>query len=92
MSFASDTSSSPPSIIRTPSPISEFQPSESECQEDSPAPERSEVREIIPGLLLSPNTSAAHARKKRKNPLPSSWVWGPPESPNGKSVIVDDIP
>ncbi|PUU79061.1 hypothetical protein B9Z19DRAFT_1082620 [Tuber borchii] len=89
MSFSSDTSS-PLSIIRTPSPTSDFQPSESECQEDSPAPERSEAREVNPDPLLPPNAGATHT-SKRRNPHPSSWVWGPPESPNGKSVIVNDI-
>lgn len=91
MSFTSDTSS-PLSYTRTSSPISEFQPSESECQEDSLAPEHSEVCEVNLGALSPPDTGAAHMRKKRSNPHPSSWVWGPPESPNGKSVTVDDIP
>ena len=53
-----------------------------------PVSERVEESELASNRLFPLNHAS---RKKRKHQFLSSWVWEPPESPNGKLVIVDDI-
>ena len=90
MSFCSNISSvvsSPLANLQSPSLHSESPPYDLEDIE-VPASERVEESELGSNRLFPPNPASG---KKRKHLSPSSWVWGPPESANGKLVIVDDI-
>jgi len=95
MSFSSNTKSylsSPLAILRTPSPLPEFLRSETIESEPGTA-DYSEIVELDNDHLCTPNPQPAghQARQKRKSPRPASWLWGPPESPNGRLVIADNI-
>jgi hypothetical protein len=91
MSFLSDTNSvlsSPPSILETSSPCPDYHGFNSD-REDTPYSNISEVHNDE--VLLPPNGPTVRIRRKRKSPPQSSWVWGPPESPNGKLVILNEV-
>jgi len=95
MSSSSNTESylsSPPAILRTPSLLPEFLRSETIESEPGTA-DYSAIVELDNDRLCTPNPQpAAHqARQKRKSPPTASWIWEPPESPNGKLVIADNI-
>ncbi|KAG0134924.1 hypothetical protein HOY82DRAFT_537140 [Tuber indicum] len=95
MCFSSNTGSylsSPPAILRTPSPLPEFIRSETIESEPLTA-DYSEVVEFDDDHLLPPNAqgAASRTRQKRKAPRPVSLVWGPPESLNGLLVVRDNI-
>jgi len=90
MSFCSNTSSvvlGPPANLRSPS-LRSVSPLYDLEDVEVPVSELVEERELGSNGLFPPNHAS---RKKRKHQFPSSWVWGPLESPNGKLVIVDDI-
>ena len=92
MSEISSVLSSPPPSLRTASPASEFAISESQYAEST----HSEFTEQYPipsnsAFLLPANVPTAPSSKKRRHPPQSSWVWGPPESQNGKLVTVEEI-
>ena len=95
MSFSSNTESylsSPPAILRTPSPLLEFLHSEAIESEPGTA-DYPKIVELDNDHLYPPNAQPAvhQAQQKRKCPRPASWVWGPSESPNRKFVISDNI-
>ena len=79
--------SSPPADLRSPS-VHSVSPLYDLEDVEVPVDERVEESELGSNRLFPPNHGS---RKKRKHQFPSSWVLGPPESPNGKLVIVDDI-
>jgi len=90
MSLCSNISSvvsSPPADLRSPS-LRSVSPLYDLEDVEVPVSERVEESESGSDYLFPPNHAS---RKKRKHQFPSSWVWGPLESPNGKLVIVDDI-
>ena len=95
MSFSSNTESylsSPPAILRTSSPLPEFLRSET-IESELGTADYSEIVELDNDRLSprNPQPAVHQARQKRNSPRPASWVWGPPESPNGKLVISDNI-
>jgi len=92
MSFASFSSviSSLPATLQAPSPLSELSNYGSDLEELL-AEEYTEERDSISPVASTTNGAPAHTCKKQKNPPPSSWVWGPPESANRMLVTINDV-
>lgn len=91
LSFCSNirsvVSNPPAANLHTPSLPSVSPPYDLE-EVDVTAFEHFDERQSEPNLLSVPNPTT---RRKRNYQSLSLWVWGPPESANGKLVIADNI-